>query len=108
MTAVAVRNEPTFKPITGPSLSPAAGGIFMSGDFPAVSTLSLTSASTATHGGWLHELRYFVGAALAGSVLCGLALGWAAAPGMPRELFQGVGALMGVVWYAAMRGHFRD
>ena len=74
----------------------------MSGDFPAVSTLS--SAVPAGRRGWLHELRYFVGAALAGSVICGLAVGWAG----HRELVQGIGALMGLFMYASVRRHLKD
>ncbi len=97
MNVVAVRNEPIFKPIIGPSITPAPRAVFMSGDFPAVSTISASAPVVhATHGGLLHELRYYVGAALAGSVICGLALGWLG----HRELIQIAGAVAGLLTYA--------
>ena len=103
--AVAVRNEPRFQPMTGPSVVPPARAVFMSGDFPP--TVHMTSpyaAASVEHAGLLHELRYFVGAALAGSVLCGLAFGWLG----HRELIQGVGALMGLLVYPSVWRLFRD
>ena len=100
-----VRNEPRFQPITGPSNIPAQGVLVMSGDFPAgVRINSMYATARADRGGLLHEARYYVGAALAGSVLFGLALGWAG----HRELVQGVGALVGLLMYPSVRRHFRD
>jgi len=68
-------------------------------EFTAV--LSSTEVSTfaipSERQGFLHGLRIYVGAALAGSVLSGLALGWLG----HHELVQIVGALVAVTIYAA-------
>jgi hypothetical protein len=93
-----------FQP-TMVSPEPKPSLFVMSEEFIPVGTVS--SSSIAIHyerPGVLHQLRCYVGAALAGSVLCGLALGWIG----QRELVEGLGALIGLIVWASVRRRIGD
>jgi hypothetical protein len=84
------------------SLEPQPSLTVTSEDFIEVETVS--SSPIAIHverPGLLHRLRYYVGAALAGSVLSGLAFGWIG----HRELIQIIGAVAGLLAYAVTPHH---
>lgn len=71
-------------------------------DFPAVSTMQLPLVRREPdRGGLLHALQLYTGAALLGSVVCGLAFGWSE----HRELIQWIGAGAAILLAIVGRRH---
>ena len=74
----------------------SAAMTIMSDEFSPARMVQVT-ASDHVRSHRFHQLRLYTGAALIGAVLSGLALGWTEY----RDLLQVVGAVIGVLIYAA-------
>jgi hypothetical protein len=102
--SIETKNAQRFQPSIVSREPPPALAVTSLDFFPVETMPSAFVTVHLERPGVLHRLRYYVGAALAGSVLFGLAFGWVG----QRELVQAVGALVGVVWYLRVRRHFTD
>lgn len=101
MNAAVLNFERTRRSVitTSSGRDPEAVEVF-SIDFPTVTAMSSSDIRhESLRASVIHRLRFYVGAALAGSVACGLAFGWYE----HRELVQWIGAAVGLLSYALVR-----